>query len=98
MIEIETTDIFIKWYNNIKDVKTFRKIQARFDMIRDFEHFGDTKPIRNGIYELRFHIKSGIRIYYKRTDNKIILLLNGGTKGTQKKDIEKAKKILKELK
>jgi len=54
------------------------------------------KKIDNEISELRLHFGSGYRIYYTETDNVIILLINGGNKSTQKKDINKAKQILKE--
>lgn len=62
------------------------------------EHFGDWKPVGNGICELKINYAKGYRIYFKETDGKIIILLIGGDKSNQQKDIEKAKVILEKLK
>ena len=59
-------------------------------------NFGDHKKIDNEISELRFNFGSGYRIYYTEVDNIIVLLINGGDKSTQNKDIQKAKIILAE--
>ena len=59
-------------------------------------NFGDHKKIDNEISELRFKFGSGYRIYYTEIDNIIVLLINGGDKSTQSKDILKAKSILQE--
>ena len=59
-------------------------------------NFGDHKKIDNEISELRLKFGSGYRIYYTEIDNIIILIMNGGDKSTQSKDIEKAKNILQE--
>ena len=60
-------------------------------------HFGDCKPAGDGIRELKINYAKGYRVYFKETDGKIIILLIGGDKSTQQKDIEKAKEILKKL-
>ena len=59
-------------------------------------NFGDCKAIGDGIAELRIHYGPGIRVYYSKIGNKVILLLCGGDKGSQTKDINKAKEYLKE--
>ncbi|MFN4086580.1 MAG: type II toxin-antitoxin system RelE/ParE family toxin [Spirosomataceae bacterium] len=61
-------------------------------------HFGDCEPVGDGIRELKIHYAKGYRIYFKESQGKIIILLIGGDKSTQQKDIEKAKEILKRLK
>ena len=66
-------------------------------MIRNTNNLGDYKFIGNKIYELRIHCGAGYRVYYTLRTNTIILLLAGGDKSSQKKDIEKAKAILEEL-
>lgn len=85
---------FIEWLNSLdKTIKA--RIQSR--LIRLLENnFGDHKKIDNEISELRFKFGAGYRIYYTEIDNVIVLLINGGDKSTQQKDIEKAKNILQE--
>lgn len=60
-------------------------------------HFGDFKKLDNELYELRFFFGAGLRIYYTIRDCQIILLINGGDKSSQGRDIEKAKQLLSEL-
>ena len=62
------------------------------------EHFGDCKPVGDGISELKINYAKGYRIYFKEKDGKIIVLLIGGDKSTQQKDIEKVKDIWSKLK
>jgi putative addiction module killer protein len=71
-----------------------RRIINRFDKI-DEGNLGDFKIIDNEIKELRFKFGSGYRIYFHETNNAIILLISGGDKSTQSKDIVKAKEYLK---
>ena len=74
------------------------KFHSRHWLIVKFcsDNFGDHKKIDNEISELRFKFGSGYRIYYTEIDNIIVLLINGGDKSTQSKDILKAKSILQE--
>jgi putative addiction module killer protein len=58
----------------------------------------DLLPVGNGIQELKIDYAKGYRVYFKESDGKIIILLIGGDKSTQQKDIEKAKEILKRIK
>ena len=62
------------------------------------EHFGDCKPVGDGISEMRIDYAKGYRIYFKETKNKFIILLIGGEKSSQQKDIRKAKEIWSKLK
>lgn len=66
-------------------------MDARLQRIKLLEAFGDCKSIKNGIYELRFITSSGPRVYFAKDGNQVVLLLVGGNKGTQSKDISKAK-------
>ena len=85
---------FIKWMNSL-DKTTKIRIQSRLTRLLE-NNFGDHKKIDNEISELRFKFGSGYRIYYTEIDNIIVLLINGGDKSTQNKDILKAKSILQE--
>ena len=70
----------------------------RIQKLENDEYFGDSKPVGNGINELKINYAKGYRIYFKETDGKIIILLIGGDKSTQQKDIEKATQIWNKLK
>ena len=85
---------FIEWMNSL-DKNTKIRVQSRLTRLLE-NNFGDHKKIDNEISELRFKFGSGYRIYYTEIDNIIVLLINGGDKSTQNKDILKAKSILQE--
>ena len=93
MFFIEKTIEFDKWLRKLKDLKAKAKILFRIQKIEDVGHFGDCKPVGDGIRELRVDFGKGYRVYFKEKDGKIILLLIGGDKSTQQKDIAKAKGI-----
>ena len=95
---IEKTSEFDKWFKKLKDLKAKAKILYRIQKIQSDNHFGDTKPVGNGLSELRIHFAKGYRVYYVEKDNVIVILLAGGDKSTQSKDIQKAKKIWEENK
>ncbi len=95
MYKIEKTDDFDKWLRKLKDLRAKAKILFRIQKIENDEHFGDCEPVGNGILELKIDYAKGYRLYFKESDGKIIILLIGGDKSTQQRDIEKAKEILK---
>jgi putative addiction module killer protein len=70
----------------------------RIQKIESDGHFGDCKPVGDGIRELKINYAKGYRVYFIETNGKIIILLVGGDKSSQHKDIEKAKNILKTIK
>jgi len=98
MYIIEKTDEFDKWLRRLKDFRAKAKILFRIQKIENDGHFGDCEPVGNGIRELKINYAKGYRVYFKETDGKIIILLIGGDKSTQQKDIERAKEILKRIK
>ena len=98
MFLIEKTEEFDKWLRKLKDLRAKAKILFRIQKIQTDEHFGDCEPVGSGIRELKIDYAKGYRIYFKESDGKIIILLVGGDKSTQQRDIEKAKEILKRLK
>ncbi len=70
---------FIDWLESL-DKEIQLRIRNRLTWI-ELGNIGNTKPLRDGIYELRFHFNSGYRIYYGKEDSRIIILINGGNKG-----------------
>jgi len=98
MYFIEKTVEFDKWLKKLKDLRVKAKILFRVQKIENDEHFGDSKPVGDGIYELKINYAKGYRVYFKEKNRKIILLLIGGDKSTQQRDIEKAKEIWRKIK
>ncbi len=93
MVIIETIE-YSKWFDKLKDGKAKAKIDVRVRRIAAQDHFGDFKPVGDGICELRIDYGPGYRIYYTQRGEEIVLLLIGGDKSTQQSDIKKAKQIL----
>lgn len=81
-----------QWLDALKDKTTKTRISVRIGRAED-GNFGDHRPLGEGLFELRFHHGPGYRIYYGIERGKIILLLAGGDKSTQTKDIIKAKRF-----
>jgi len=90
-VKVLRTEEFNIWFSKCS-IKEQALIDARVSRIEAFDHFGNWKYLNDGVAELKW--KSGLRIYFARVGQKIILLLNGGKKNAQKKDIQKAKNIL----
>lgn len=88
---------FIKWLESINDIKIRARIKNRLRRI-ELGNFGDYKLVGQGIFELRLCFGSGYRIYCGNVGNEIILLLCGGDKSSQVKDIKKAKKYWQNFK
>jgi putative addiction module killer protein len=93
MIIVEKTSEFDKWLRKLRNLKAKSKILFRIQKIENDEHFGDCKPVGDGINEMRVNYAKRYRVYFKKKEEKIILLLIGGDKSSQQSDIEKAKKI-----
>ena len=88
---------FDDWFESIHEVHTKAKILTRLDRLK-LGNFGDCKGLGDGLGELRVHYGPGIRIYYSKVGNTIILLLSGGVKKSQAKDIKRAKEYLQDYK
>lgn len=98
MYILEKTVEFDKWLRKLKDLRAKAKILFRLQKIEDNGHFGECEPVGNGIRELKINYAKGYRVYFKESDGRIIILLIGGDKSTQQKDIARAKEILKKIK
>ena len=82
---------FDDWFNGL-DIQTKARIEARLDRV-SLGNFGDRKSVGEGVYELRFFFGSGYRIYYGTVDQRLVLLLVGGSKKRQNKDIQVAQQL-----
>jgi len=95
VIKLKQTETFRKWRIRLKDGRARALIASRLDRLA-FGHTGDVEPAGQGISELRIHYGPGYRIYFQRRGNAIIVLLCGGDKSTQAKDIKAAKRLADE--
>ena len=95
MIELKQTETFRKWRTRLRDERAGGVIFARLDRLA-YGHTGDVQPVGEGVSELRIHHGPGYRVYFKRRDNIVIILLCGGDKSTQAKDIRTAKRLAEE--
>ncbi|WP_104758287.1 type II toxin-antitoxin system RelE/ParE family toxin [Helicobacter salomonis] len=95
-MEIQTSNVFRKWLEGLKDSSGRDAIARRIDMLAESGHFGDHRHIIGAIFELRIHTGPGYRLYVAKEGGALVILLCGGDKSTQQKDIIKAQKILEE--
>ena len=80
---------FTRWLNSLKDARDRRRILARLRRIEQ-GNYGDCKPIRDGVFELRLFFGPGYRIYFGKDGETLVILLCGGDKNSQGKDIKQA--------
>lgn len=96
MIEVLRTAVFRRWYDRLKDVRAQARIDARIRRV-SLGNFGDAKSVGGGVSELRVPYGPGYRVYFVRRGDRIVLLLCGGDKSSQKRDIAEAKALAKEI-
>ena len=96
MKSVLTTATFDNWFSNLTDRRAFFRIQARIDRAED-GNFGDCKLVGHGVLEMRIDYGPGYRVYFTQRGMEIIILLAGGDKSTQAKDIKVALRLAQEL-
>ncbi len=95
MIEIKQTEAFAKWESQLRDKRARTMIATR--LMRLAEGLpGDVEPVGEGVSELRIHYGPGYRVYFQRRGSLLIVLLCGGAKSSQARDIATAKKLAKD--
>lgn len=95
-MQITKTGVYDKWFDAIRSRETRVRIIDRLDDVC-LGNFGDHKSVGGGVWELRCNFAGGIRIYYTYNGQEVLLLLAGGDKSTQKRDIARAKAMLKNM-
>jgi putative addiction module killer protein len=96
MIVIRETEHFKTWIRGLKDRATQAIINARIRRVSG-GNFGDTEPVGENVSELRINYGPGFRVYFKQMNDVLVVLLCGGDKSTQSRDIEAAKQIARNL-
>lgn len=97
MKTIRLTAQFRDWFDSLRDVIAKRQINKRLARIAAMDHFGDFASVGDGVSELRIHVGPGYRVYYTLRSEEIVVVLGGGDKGSQDRDIEKAKELAGKL-
>ena len=98
MLEIIQSTTFSRWLAKLKDRAVIMRINARIRRVAETGNFGDAKPVREGVSEIRIDYGPGYRLYYMQRGPIIVVLLAGGDKSTQDADIKRAIEIAKEWK
>lgn len=96
MYEISTTEDYDDWFESLKDTKSKSRINARLRRV-SLGNFGDVAPVGENVSELRFFFGPGYRVYFIQQEDEIIVLLAGGDKSSQQRDIEKALELAREI-
>ncbi len=96
MLEIRKTEIFAKWLDGLYDIRARARILVRIERLAAGNP-GDVKAVGEGVSELRINYGPGYRVYYKKHGQKVVVLLAGGDKSTQAKDIKTALRLAKNL-
>ena len=96
-LEIWTTPTYDRWFSKLRERAVRAKIAQYFDAVAALGRLkGDLKPVGNHVTEVRFNIGPGYRVYLTQEDNKLVLLLVGGDKSSQHRDIKKAMELAME--
>lgn len=96
MKSVYTTVVFDTWFSALRDRQAARRIQARIDRVEE-GNFGDCKPVGEGVSEMRIHYGPGYRVYFVQRGIEIVILLAGGDKTTQARDIKTAIGLAQQL-
>jgi putative addiction module killer protein len=96
MIEIRKTDAFAEWLDSLRDIQARARVQARIERLAAGKP-GDVEPVGEGVSELQINYGPGYRVYFKQRGRQIIILLAGGDKNTQAKDIKAALRLSRHL-
>lgn len=96
MVELRKTEAFAKWLDGLKDIRARSRILVRIERLAA-GNAGDVKPVGEGISELRIDYGPGYRVYYKQYRDTLIILLAGGDKNSQAKDIVIALRLARNL-
>jgi putative addiction module killer protein len=96
MIQIRQTEVFATWLRGLRDRQARARIQVRIDRVQ-LGLPGDAKPVGEGVSELRIDYGPGYRVYFTQPSRECVVLLAGGVKRTQRRDIKKAIQLARNL-
>jgi len=94
--QIQQTEVFAKWLSGLRDARAKARILARLDSAR-LGNLGDVASVGGGVSEIRVDVGAGYRVYFTRRQRIVVILLCGGDKSNQSRDIVRAKLIAKAI-
>jgi putative addiction module killer protein len=97
MLTVAQTEVFATWLKGLRDVNGRARIVARIERVRLHGHFGDAKALGEGVSEMRIDHGPGYRLYFTRRGAELVILLCGGDKGSQARDIRAAQQMAEEF-
>ncbi|MBX9991298.1 type II toxin-antitoxin system RelE/ParE family toxin [Phreatobacter oligotrophus] len=89
---VRQTSVFAEWLRGLRDLQARARILVRIDRLA-LGNAGDVQPVGEGVSEMRVHHGPGYRVYFMRRGDEVIILLCGGDKSTQARDIEVARAL-----
>ena len=95
MIEVIQSSTFRRWVRRLRDQRAIARINARLRNV-SLGNLGDSASVGDGIYEMRIHYGPGYRLYFIREGRNVVVLLCGGDKDSQSRDIERARRLARE--
>lgn len=96
MKTVLTTETFDTWFSELRDQQAAARIKMRVGRV-ELGNFGDCEPVGEGVSEMRIHYGPGYRVYFMQRGLEVVILLAGGEKSTQSKDIKAALKLARKL-
>ena len=96
MFEVRKTEVYARWLDGLRDVRARARVLVRIERLAAGNP-GDVRPVGEGVSELRIDYGPGYRVYFKKQERTIIILLAGGDKRTQSRDIETALRLARNL-
>ena len=94
--EIRKTDVYVKWLDGLRDIRARARVLARIERLAAGNP-GDSEPVSEGVSELRINYGPGYRVYYKQQGRELVILLAGGDKSSQSRDIKTALRLARNL-
>ena len=96
VIEVRQTDVYVQWFRRLRDRRARARINARIRRL-SLGNVGDVRPVGEGVSELRIDYGPGYRVYFVQQEQSLVLLLAGGDKSTQERDITRARNLARGL-
>ena len=96
VLEVRETETYARWFRRLRDRRARARILVRIGRL-SLGNPGDVAPVGGGVSEMRIHYGPGYRVYFIERGNTLVILLAGGEKGSQQRDIERARELAKQV-